>query len=362
MLDYRNTKLVIDRATVEEGKIAWRSPSNLALIKYWGKHGRQLPRNPSISFTLESAFTEMLLEYRPKSASDDDEIALEFLFDGEANEAFGSRIKNFLEGITDIFPFLKQLHLKINSANSFPHSSGIASSASSMSALALCLCTLEANLFDTLEEDEAFDQKASFVARLASGSACRSIYPKLALWGETRTVEGSSDLYAIPYTQIQEVFSSFHDDILIVSAGEKSVSSSAGHALMENNVYAEARYRQANRRMDQLLEALQDGDLNTFGQIVEDEALTLHAMMMSSHPSYLLMLPNTIELINRIRAFRADTQHPVYFSLDAGPNIHLLYPENIVHEIRPFVDEQLAPLCQESSYLPDWVGEGPEEL
>ena len=228
--------------------------------------------------------------------------------------------------------------------------------------MALCLCSLEANLFDTLEDDQEFDQKASFIARLGSGSASRSIYPKLALWGDARNVDGSSDLYASPYTKVHEIFNSFHDDILIVSAGEKSVSSRAGHALMENNVYADARYQQARVRMNHLLEAMEDGDLTTFGQIVEDEALTLHAMMMSSHPSYLLMHPNTIELINRIRAYRADTKYPVYFSLDAGPNIHLLYPENIVHEVRVFVDEQLAPLCQENSYLPDWVGEGPEEL
>ena len=362
MLDYKNPKLIIDRAETEAGKIAWRSPSNLALIKYWGKHGRQLPRNASISFTLESAFTETLLEYTPKGANESEEIALDFLFAGEPNEAFATKVKAFLESITDIFPFLKQLNLKIHSANSFPHSSGIASSASSMSALALCLCSLEANLFDTLEDDQEFDQKASFIARLGSGSASRSIYPKLALWGDARNVDGSSDLYAIPYTKVHEIFNSFHDDILIVSAGEKSVSSRAGHALMENNVYADARYQQARVRMNHLLEAMEDGDLTTFGQIVEDEALTLHAMMMSSHPSYLLMHPNTIELINRIRAYRADTKHPVYFSLDAGPNIHLLYPENIVHEVRVFVDEQLAPLCQENSYLPDWVGEGPEEL
>jgi len=360
MLDYKNPKLLIDRSTLESGKVAWRSPSNLALIKYWGKHGRQLPRNASISFTLNSAFTETLLEYSPKSEGDD--IDLEFLFHGEPNEAFGAKVKAFLESITDVFPFLRQLKLKIQSGNSFPHSSGIASSASSMSALALCLCTLEDNLFNTLNDDEAFVQKASFVARLGSGSACRSIFTPLSVWGETRTVEGSSDLYGIEYDKVNDIFKSFHDDILIVSSGEKSVSSRAGHALMENNIYADARYQQAAQRMQRLLEAMKDGDLKTFGQIAEDEALTLHAMMMSSYPSYLLMLPNTIEIIKRIRNYRADTGHPVYFSLDAGPNVHLLYPENIIHEVRPFVDEQLAPLCEDKVYLPDWVGEGPEEL
>jgi diphosphomevalonate decarboxylase len=362
MLNYKNPKLLIDRATVEAGEIAWRSPSNLALIKYWGKHGEQLPRNPSISFTLQNAFTETALAYAPKAATADEGINLAFTFEGEPNEAFGNRVQQFLEKVSDIFPFLKQLDLTIRSANSFPHSSGIASSASSMSALALALCSLEAELFGTLEEDEEFDRKASFVARLGSGSACRSIFPNVAVWGESGAVEGSSDLYATPYTKIHEVFNSFHDDILMVSKGEKSVSSSAGHALMDGNPYATARYQQANDRMRLLLETLEDGDVDRFGQIVENEALTLHAMMMSSQPSYLLMHPNTLTIIQRIRDFRADTKHPIYFSLDAGPNVHLLYPEEIIHEVRPFVDEQLAPLCEEQQYLPDWVGEGPEEL
>ncbi|MEM1327007.1 MAG: diphosphomevalonate decarboxylase [Bacteroidota bacterium] len=362
MLDYRNPKLLIDRASVEPGQIAWRSPSNLALIKYWGKHGVQLPRNPSISFTLQNAFTETALAYRPKATNATEGISLDFTFEGEPNEAFATRIKGFLEKVSDIFPFLNQLELTIRSANSFPHSSGIASSASSMSALALCLCSLEAELFGTLEEDEEYDRKASFVARLGSGSACRSIFPGLAVWGESGAVEGSSDLYAMPYAAVHDVFKNFHDDILIVSKGEKSVSSSAGHALMDGNPYATARYQQANDRLRLLLETLEDGNLERFGQIIENEALTLHAMMMSSQPSYLLMHPNTLTILQKIRAFRAETKHPIYFSLDAGPNVHLLYPEDIIHEIRPFVDEQLAPLCENQQYLPDWVGEGPEEL
>jgi len=343
--------------------VAWRSPSNLALIKYWGKHGQQLPRNSSISITLENAFTETLVEYAPKSTTSmDDSIALEFLFAGESNEAFSIKIQKYLENITDIFPFLKQLELKIHSANSFPHSSGIASSASSMSALALCLCTLEDNLFGTLNDDDAFVQKASYIARLGSGSACRSIFSPMAIWGKTSGIENSSDEYAIAFDQAHEAFNGLHDDILIVSSGEKSVSSRAGHTLMEDNSYAEPRYQQARHRMQRLLESLKDGDLNTFGQIAENEALTLHALMMTSHPSYILMQPNSLEIIQKIRAFRADTKHPIFFSLDAGPNIHLLYPESIIHEVRPFVDEELAPLCEEEMYLPDWVGDGPEEL
>ena len=93
-------------------------------------------------------------------------------------------------------------------------------------------------------------------------------------------------------------------------------------------VYVTNRYQQARQRLHQLLIALKKGDLDVFGNIAENEALTLHALMMTSSPSYLLMRPNTIKLIELVRDFRQNTKLPLYFSLDAGPNLHLLYPHN----------------------------------
>ena len=361
-LDYTNPKLLADTSKNESGEFTWRSPSNLAIVKYWGKHGRQLPRNPSISFTLENAFTDTRLEYGPKKSTEQS-IELDFFFHDEPNPAFQKKLVKFLESVSDIFPFLHQFAFTIRSGNSFPHSAGIASSASAMSALALCLCSMEDEIFKTLQDDVAFDKKASYVARLGSGSACRSIYGGLAMWGQMGEVENSSDLYAVSYTdKTHDIFKSFHDDILLVSTGEKSVSSTAGHALMEDNIYATPRFQQAGQRMHTLLEALRTGDVETFGNIAENEALTLHAMMMASNPSYMLMEPNTIEMIKRIRAYRAETKEPLYFSLDAGPNIHLLYPEDIIHNVAPFVESQLLPLCQDGKMIQDWVGEGPEQV
>ena len=176
-------------------------------------------------------------------------------------------------------------------------------------------------------------------------------------------MEGASNLYAIPQAEnIHEVFHNFHDDILIVSQAEKSVSSRAGHALMENNSYAVPRYQQANTRLQKLMVALKEGDVNTFGQIAEDEALTLHALMMTSQPSYLLLQANTLQMINKLRGYRKDTSNPIFFSLDAGPNLHVLYPESVIHEVRPFIEEELVPLCEEGLWISDWVGDGPEQL
>jgi len=102
------------------------------------------------------------------------------------------KISEFFISITSIFPFLLQLNFKIYSKNTFPHSAGIASSASGMSAIALCLCDIENQYFNSFATKEEFYKKASFVARLGSGSACRSIYGGIVTWGEA---DLGSDLY-----------------------------------------------------------------------------------------------------------------------------------------------------------------------
>lgn len=359
MLNYKNPQLLIPTSNLQAGSITWRSPSNIAIIKYWGKHGVQLPRNPSISFTLDSAYTETTLSYQLKKNANPN-IALDFTFHDKPNEAFRAKMVKFLSSISDIFPFLKQLELRIASTNSFPHSAGIASSASSMSALALCLCSLEKKLFQTLQNEAAFYKKASFVARLGSGSACRSVYDTLAIWGEVKGLSQTSDLYAVPYPhKVHEVFKTFHDDILIVSKGEKKVSSRAGHGLMEGNVYATSRYQQARQRFQELLVALEVGNLDSFGQIAEAEALTLHALMMASNPPYLLLHPNTLALIEKVQTFRRSTGLPLYFTLDAGPNLHLLYPHNISSQVQTFIQNELKSYCEDGRVISDRVGAGP---
>ena len=114
--------------------------------------------------------------------------------------------------------------------------------------------------------------------------------------------------------------------------------------------------------MERLLKMLKEGDVHGFGVIAEEEALTLHALMMASSPSYTLLHPNTLQMIERIRNYREETGHPVYFSLDAGPNIHLLYPDSVKEEVQLLIDRQLVPLCENGFWIKDWVGEGPEEL
>ena len=345
-----------------KGEIIWKSPANIAIVKYWGKYGLQLPKNPNISFTLQKALTIMRLAYSKKKI-DDNVINLTFEFSEAAqSEKFRKKIVAFMESVLHEFSFLTQLDMHIVSENSFPHSAGIASSASSMSALALCLCSLESRLGGKLKENSpAFLKRASHIARLASGSACRSVYPNMALWGKMKDVKGSSNFNAIDFSEhIHPIFKTYNDAILIASTAEKNVSSRMGHGLMNNNAYAEPRYKQARSRMTDLLEILKSGNVHAFGQIAEDEAMTLHALMMTSSPSFTLLKPNTLRMIEILRDWRQQTNIPAYFSLDAGPNLHLLYPDEVSTQVKDFTEKYLKPFCEDEKIIYDRVGQGAE--
>lgn len=337
------------------GGVKWQSPSNIALVKYWGKKGIQQPQNPSISFTLKQCRTETSVFYEKS-----DRFGLRFFFDGKPQPEFQSKVEAFLMSQRDSFPFLDQLDLQINSRNTFPHSSGIASSASSMSALMMCLLDIERQA----KRAERIDlRKASYFARLASGSACRSVLPKMALWGVTEAFEGSSDDYAVSLEDaIAPIFKSYHDSILIVSDAKKEVSSRVGHALMDANPFAESRYAQAKKHVKELLEALESGDLETFIRITELEAMQLHALMMCSEPSFILMKPNTLNIIQDLHDFRKETDIPVCFTLDAGPNVHVLYPDQHAEIVERFIMDELERYCVGGLWIPDQVGDGPSRV
>ena len=342
-----------------QGKVGWQSPSNIALVKYWGKRGKQLPQNPSISFTLSECRSETFVNFGKA-----DRFGFQFFFEGKENPAFGAKIEKFLLENQAFFPFINQLRLKVESRNTFPHSSGIASSASSMSAFVMCLLEIERSL--SLSKGRPIDmvlRKASYFSRLASGSAARSVFPKMALWGATPYYKGSSDEYAVSLeNDIHPVFKTYHDSILIVSSEKKSVSSRAGHGLMEGNPYAPARYAQANENIKNLLTALKSGDLDTFINITESEALQLHALMMCSNPSFILMKPNTLHIIEKVRNFRNETHIPLCFTLDAGPNVHLLYPECEAKKVEKFIKSELVTYCNQGRWIADHVGDWPKLL
>ncbi len=286
----------------------------------------------------------------------------EFYFEGQKKDTFKPKITNFFERIAIYCPYIYDYKMIIRSENSFPHSSGIASSASGMSAIAMCLMSLEKELSPQITE-EFFTKKASFLARLGSGSASRSIEGPLVVWGEHPIIKGSSDLFGVkfPY-KIHSIFNDYQDTILLVDKGEKQVSSTVGHQLMYNHPYAENRFKQANENVKKLTEILQNGAVKEFINLVESEALTLHAMMMTSNPYFILMKPNTLKIINKIWAYREETNSNICFTLDAGANVHILYPKEEKIKVKEFINNQLIQYCQKKQYICDEAGGGAKQI
>jgi diphosphomevalonate decarboxylase len=307
--------------------------------------------------TLSQSFTEVSLEFFEKKTKE--LIELNYFFEDKKNELFENRIQKYLSDQIAYFPFLKEVGISIHSHNSFPHSAGIASSASAFGAIALALSDAT-HLFGKTKESANFLQRASLLARLGSGSACRSMFPNYALWGNNIDIPNSSDEFAIPVENVHENFAQMCDTILIVDENPKKVSSSKGHSLMNHHSYANQRFMQANQRTSRLVHILRKGDYEEFIHIAESEALTLHAMMMTSEDYFILMKPETLTVIDKVISFRKDTKIPLCFTLDAGPNVHLLYPNLNSKAVEDFINDELKNNLKEIIW--DRIGNGPEKI
>ncbi len=328
----------------------WSAPANIAFVKYWGKKGHQLPANPSLSMTLSECVTNTRTSFIPA-----EDLTVELKLDGKSQDAFAQKIKKYLESLESDLPWLKKISVKVETSNTFPHGTGIASSASGLAAFALTLADYLRSLNNDADE-LLFLKRASYLSRLASGSACRSLYGGFTTWGESFLQE-SSDEYATTF-KVHPDLAHLCDSVMVVDSTEKKISSRSGHGRMNEHFFAEARFKQARAHFQRCVEALQSGDVEEVGQILEAEALSLHAMMMTSPEAYTLLKPNSLAAMEAIWAFRRETQLPLYFTLDAGPNLHLIYPEAFKHKIQTFIGHELAPLAE--CLIHDKTGDGPQ--
>lgn len=343
---------------MEKLKSSWKCPSNIALVKYWGKMEEQLPMNPSLSFSLKNATTKTTIRAVSKKVEQ-----INFLFEGQKS-SFTNRIDKYFNRLSKEFKWIRDYSFEIESENTFPHSAGIASSASAFGALALCLVDLDRQINELKYSDEEFFKKASYWARIGSGSACRSVYGGFNWWGEFKELKSSSNENAINISnQIHQSYFDLCDAVLLVDAGTKKVSSSAGHQLMNAHTYKSARLNQAITTGQKILDLMSDENKQPeFIDLVEQEALSLHAMMMTSNPSFILLKPNSIAIIAKIRNYREKTGIPVGFTIDAGPNIHLLYWKENRSEVHRFIENELLEFTANQQWLDDEIGDGPIKL
>lgn len=285
------------------------APSNIAFVKYWGKKADQEPINPSLSMTLKNCFTKTKVEF-----TIDSEPEIILYLDDKREEKFETRVEKYILKLAKTYPILGKVKLEIRTHNSFPHSSGIASSASAF-------CALAGGLAKFLEDNDIEHEGISSIARLGSGSASRSVEGPFCLWGETETVNNSSQKNAIKLSYPN--FDLLSDVVVLVDKSEKKVSSSLGHELMNKHPYKETRIQNAHSHIKGCLDAFEQNDFSKLGEVIEAEALELHALMMTSQPSVWLMKPKTLELMEWAKNLRKNGLE-VYFTLDAGANVHLI--------------------------------------
>lgn len=286
-------------------KVTVKAPANIAFIKYWGKKNEKLrlPANSSISMNLSETYT--LTSVEKDKTLQTDRVSIDGTrLNGEAL----IRITKHLDLIRGMAK--EKMFLRIESKNNFPRGAGIASSASGFAALTLAASkAFELNLSE---------KELSILARLGSGSACRSIPDGFVEWkvGETSESSYAHSLYPPDYWEICDL-------IAIVGEDSKKVSSTEGHSIAESSPFYKARIAGMPKKISEIKKAMKNKDFAKFGEIIETEAVNMHTVMMTSKPPLFYWLPETVTIMESVIQWRGQGIQS-YFTIDAGPNVHVI--------------------------------------
>ena len=290
---------------------------NIALIKYWGNRDQslRLPSNDSLSFNLGDLRTTTTVEFDPSLPRD--EVSIDGL--PVTSTAF-ARVAHHLDRITDL-AHRGQLdssdvrpYARVTSNNTFPMGVGIASSASGFAALTLAACAALG-----MHKTEA---ELSGLARLGSGSACRSIPGGFVAW---------RGAYATSIAPPQHW--NLVDVVVIVTDRHKTVGSTEGHALADSSPLQAARVVDAPRRYALCEHAIIARDFEQLAEVIEQDALLMHAIIMTAQPSVIYWQPTTLAVIELVRQLRRDGVS-VTFTIDAGPNVHCICEAHALKQVR----------------------------
>jgi diphosphomevalonate decarboxylase len=290
-------------------KATARAGSNIAFIKYWGVANPRLnlPLNNSISMTLGSLHSTTTVEWDTAGRLTADQIAI----DGERAEGKkAERVTQHLDLIRHLAGD-RRFRARVASRNNFPMASGIASSASAFAALTMAACAALNLNFDRT--------KLSAIARRGSGSASRSLFSGYVEWER-----GNDDATSVARQIFPAEYWNLRDVVAIISTAEKAVSSQSGHTLAMSSPFNAGRIDSLYSALQEVRTALTLRDLTRLGPVIEQDALAMHAVMMTSKPSLLYWQPGTLEVLQAVRRWREEDGFPVYFTIDAGPNVHLI--------------------------------------
>ncbi len=315
--------------------------ANIAFIKYWGHVDveRRIPANPSISMNLDCLSTTTTVAFEEDLT--EDELTINAT---PADRGATRRVSEHLDRIRALCQV--RCCARAASHNNFPTGAGMASSASAFAAL-----TLAAAAALGLSLDE---QTLSSLARLGSGSASRSIPAGFVEWmvgpaGET------SHVRSVAPPEYWELC----DCIAVVSAAHKRVGSVEGHSGAPSSPLYRARVDRAPALVDASRQAILARDLEALGEVMETDAIMMHAVAMTSRPPIYYWTPDTLRIVRAVVTWRAEGL-PVYYTIDAGPNVHCMcehtHRDELVHRLGALVGvEQVLTACpgRETYLVPD---------
>ena len=279
--------------------------TNIALIKYWGKvdEVQAIPATSSLSLTLGGTRTTTTVSF-----DGGDGAADSVTINGSSSSgAELARVSRFLDlvrsrsGITAA--------ATVTSRASVPLAAGLASSAAGFAALAAAASRAAGMDLD--------DRELSRLARRGSGSATRSIFGGLVRWNAGHDDASS---YAEPVACEMDLAMV----VVVLSKSDKPISSTRGmRATMSTSPLFPAWVEASGKDLQVALEAVRVGDLERLGEVVEGNALGMHATMMAARPGIIYWLPQTVAALHGIRAMRQEGL-PVWATIDAGPNVKIL--------------------------------------
>lgn len=295
------------------------APSNIAFIKYWGRKNEalRLPENASISMNLSNLLTTTTVEFLSTLKKDDITI------NHAKNEVQEKRVIEHLDRIRKIANI--QTFAKVVSVNNFPTGTGLSSSASGFAAL-----TIAAAAAASLSLSE---KELSIFARQGSGSACRSIPNGFVEWkdGDTSDTSYAVSLYPANYWEIADV-------VAVVSSSQKDVPSAKGQSLAQSSIFFETRKKNMSQKITDCKKFLQEKDFTKFGELVEQEALELHAIYLTSKPSLIYLLPETLKVIKEIKKIR-ENGLAIYFTLNTGQDVHIICLQKDIEKVKQLIEK-----------------------
>ncbi|MEZ4862447.1 MAG: diphosphomevalonate decarboxylase [Caldilineaceae bacterium] len=319
-----------------------RAGSNIAFIKYWGVTDAtlNLPQTNSISMTLADAHTTTTVTWLPEHEQSVDVITLDGV---TLDEQKAARLVRHLDRIRMLAGV--NYRARVVSRNNFPMASGIASSASGFAALTTAACTALGLALDPT--------RLSALARRGSGSASRSLFGGFVEWER-----GHDDATSVAHQLYPPDHWPLYDLVAVVSGVEKSVSSEDGHRLAAGSPLNAGRIADIAMALEEVRAALAQRDLARLGPVIEQDALAMHAVMMTSTPALFYWQPGTLEVIQAVREWRAHEGITAYFTIDAGPNLHIICEADQV----AVLNERLAALTSVQRVIVCRPGPGPQVL